>query len=438
MSSLSSIAPKSHPPSGPNTIVASGSGQFPSQQQLRQPLNYNPAMPSSSTLVSYPRPEEMNFRPSGGRLPIGPPHHHMWFMGQPGPLLNRPVSISSTMPHNPAMEAGGHFSQPPNGTGNAVVNNAAAAMGNSGPFPPPPHFIPATNLRPFTNGGNGNPMMYLTQPGPVYSQGRTVLIPRIPVGLHHPQGMSRQYLGPPGLGPPNNQPPPPQPLLAPPPPPGGPGGPRVIAMTPQYNPYLPINPNFPMYPKATAPPPAGAPMMMHGGSADTAAADPANYVSGGRGERPGVVAGGKDGGHDLEWKSSASRVSPVLSPKNEPPPQVKVTTDNSAVSVAGSVGLSTSGSLAKVSAGRKNYKVAQSPSNGGGAWGVTSTSGTSAGRGQGTGVEVKAVSTTPILSTRVEEVIPLGECVCLCVHVCVSWWLSGLHLGFIVQIKPQW
>ena len=76
--------------------------------------------------------------------------------------------------------------------------------------------------------------------------------------------------------------------------------------------------------------------------------------------------------------------------------------------VVGSGGMSVSASLDKspsrVNTGRKNYKVAQSPSKGGGggAGGVSSTSGSLS-------VEVKAVSGTPIPSTKVEEVSPVGE-----------------------------
>lgn len=93
--------------------------------------------------------------------------------------------------------------------------------------------------------------------------------------------------------------------------------------------------------------------------------------------------------------SSSALVSDSVTAKS-----TNSTVGDSNVSRAEAVDGDVGHSLAKVTSGRKNYRVVESPSIGGG---VTSASG-------GQDVEVKAVSVAPILATRVvEEVTPPGN-----------------------------
>lgn len=265
-------------------------------------------------------------------------------------------------------------------------------------------------------------MMYFSQPpGPMFPHGRAVLIPRIPMGtapMVNPHG---------GL---SQQPVPPYPGPGPNPPPG------IMAMPPQtmYNPYLAMNPNFsvPMYPQTVTAPPGSRP------------ARPETEISNSseRGER---LAHSSPVG---SMSSSSNTASPEKGVATLPV-SVSNVNSNSPASIAG-----------KVSAGRRNYRVAQSPCTGaGGASGASVSSvgrggakdgggGVSASAGKGGGsvsllsvgrggagegvliitgesgggvsstsvevkalssdsVVVKAVSSSPKLATRVET--PMGE-----------------------------
>lgn len=357
---LKSIS-KSSSITAPASAMASNIQQ---PQPHQATVNYNIGPPPSS----HPQGEEMNFAPRGRWLPPRVPH--VGLIGCPPippPLLNRPMSI----PHNPAMD--NRARGPPPGI----------MGGRGGPFPP--HLVPTTDFHHFANGGSGgtpNQVMYLSQPGPVYSNGRTVLIPRMPIGPmmgHHP-GMSQQAMhqfhGP-------HQPPPLQ----------------VLNMNPQgmCNPYLTVNPNFnvPVYPPKTA----------HPGARDekpeAAASD--SFVPPAMGNRNRNSGGDKP----MDPSSRVGTVSTTF--PMEMSSNSKVVGSVAAGIASMSVSASLDKSPSRVTAGRKNYKVAQSPSKGGegggGAGGVSSTSGSPS-------VEVKAVSGVPIPSTKVEEVSPVGEFIC--------------------------
>ena len=213
-------------------------------------------------------------------------------------------------------------------------------------------------------------MMYLSQPGPMYHPQRAVLIPRLPIH----GGLSQQPMPYPGP----NQPP------------------RVLVPPhTMYNPYLAMGPNFaPMYPAPQQAVP-GQPPGLH--------PEEAAYVE------PSTA-----GGRDDERGNGSSRSSPpgmgVASSATSDSGSSPFQTITSAGTVEGSPG--------RVSAGRKNYKVARSPATAGAGQGggasVPFSGGIRGGRAGGMSsssssrsVEVKVVSASPIPATRVET--PLGE-----------------------------
>ncbi len=239
--------------------------------------------------------------------------------------------------------------------------------------------------------------MYLSQPGPaMYPHGRPLLIPRVSMGPTTAAMLSQQPLHYPGG---------PGPAPGQPPPGGGVGGPRMMGMPPPYTHYMAPGFGVPMF---TAPPNTNTnppPGMMRSGPPEPHSNGSDRNNAGGSVEKaavsitPQIISPPPPPPPSSSAPNNPSQEA-VKPPIVKPPPGLAKVRDN------GSSGARQSG-ISKASAGRRNYKVAGSP---GRVPNSPSRNSEMSSAGGGQPMEVKAVSVTPRLATRVEEpAVPLGE-----------------------------